>query len=580
MKNKKKLVSFFMVILLCTTLGASNSQKIFPLESPIYRHIANLYILQGKALPSTTGPYSQDELQRMLGRLDQNALTTPAELQLYEQVTNLLSEKPKQVGQFGYDVGMTVSLETYAHTNKHDFTSESDWSYNFNDRKPFVNFTFQTWPTDHFYSYFEISAMNNFGYATGTGSTPNVQSNPQYGESILTTNIPMVPPNVLHNIDLNFPYRAFASAGGNNWNLQIGRDKISWGAGKSGNLSVSNNMPFQQVGRFTTYFDSFKYTLLSSFFTHPQILDPTFIASNVGVNHQDILGDGIKMFLAHRVELRFLKDKAGFTLTESMMYQSSTGSIDIRFLNPVGFYHNQYIRGNSNSMLVLEGDYTPLSGWNIYGQLGIDEIAFGEDVPPATHAKPSAFAYLLGIQNKMGIGKGIFGVALEGVYTDPFFYLREEYNATSHQFGVGFDGIIRVLANGMANLRYVQGYPYGGDAIVGNLLVDYEVPSSWKASLNTMFMAHGVLGITSLWELYDGTNQAVPSTPSTENPFDFSEAGPVEYSLLFNLVGEVNLTPKLALTSHLSLPFIWNKGNVAKAMVSDYQLSFGVHYSI
>lgn len=580
MNKPKKLASISIIILLCFTLGAANSQKIFPLESPIYRYIANLYILQGKALPSTTGPYSQDELQRMFDRLDQNSLATMAEQELYYQVANLLDETPTQIGQLGYNVDITLNLEAYAHTNKDDFTSESDWSYNFKDRKGFGNFSFETWPTDHFYSYFEISLMNNYGYATGPGSTPNEQSNPLYGESLLGTNIVMVPPNVLHDIDLNFPYRAFVSVGGNHWSVQAGRDRISWGAGKSGNISVSDNMPFQQIGKFTTYFDSFKYTLLSSFFTHPQILDPTFIASNAGVNNQDLLGDGIKMYLAHRVEFRFLKDRVGFALTESMMYQSSSGSIDLRFLNPVGFYHNQYIRGNSNSMLVLEGDYTPIGGWNIYAQLGIDEIVFGEDSPPANYAKPSAFAYLLGIQNKTAIARGIFTFALEGVYTDPFFYLREEYDATSYQFGVGFDGIVRVLANGMTNLRYVQGYPYGGDAIVGNLLLDYERPELWKISLETMFMAHGVLGITSKWELYNGTNQAVVSTPSTQNPFDPAESGPVEYSLLFKLAAQVNLNSKLALSGHLALPFVWNKDNVAKAMVSDYQLSVGLHYSI
>ena len=578
MNKQKKLVAIFLIALVCFTLGAANSQKIFPLESPIYRHIANLYILQGKSLPSTAGPYSQDELQRMLDRIDQSSLKTEAEQELYKQAANILAEKPKQVGQFGYDAGITLNVEAYAHTNKDEFKTESDWSYNFKDRKPFANLSFETWPTDHFYSYFEISLMNNFGKVSGSDINPNTKTNPLYGESLLTSNIPMVPPNGLYEIDLNFPYRAFVSAGGANWNLQIGRDKISWGAGKSGNLSVSNNMPFQQVGRFTTYFDSFKYTLLASFFAHPKILDSAFTSTQVG-NTQNYIADGMKMFLAHRVELRFLKDKAGFALTESMMYQSSTGSIDLRFLNPVGFYHNQYIRGNSNSMLVFEGDYTPIKGLNIYAQFGVDEIAFGEPVPPANDAHPTAFAYLLGVQNKTGIGKGILGVALEGVYTDPFFYLREEYKISTGQFGVGYDGIIRVLAQSMANLRYVQGYPYGGDAIVGNLLIDYEMPGSWKASLNTMFMAHGVLDFNSLWHEYTGS-EAVPTTPSTENPFDPSATGPVEYSLLFNLAGEVNLTSKLALTSHISLPFIWNKGNDAKAMVSDYQLSFGVHYSI
>ena len=78
--------------------------------------------------------------------------------------------------------------------------------------------------------------MNNFGRGSWTVSpATNEQSNPLYGESLLTTSIPMVPPNEISNIDLNFPYRAFVSAGGDNWSMQVGRDKVSWGAGKSGN---------------------------------------------------------------------------------------------------------------------------------------------------------------------------------------------------------------------------------------------------------------------------------------------------------------------------------------------------------
>lgn len=579
MKLPKKLIILVMTLVLGYTLGAVNTQKIFPLEHEIYRYITSLYILQGKALPSTSGPYSHDELERMLGRIDPAHLTTEAEREFYTQADTILAEKPTQKGQLGYAVDLTFNLEAYAHANTEDFTSEQDWSYNYKDRKPFGNLSFETWPTDHFYSYFELSLMNNFGYATGPEAIPNAKSNPLYGESKLTTNIVMVPPNGLYEIDLNFPYRAFVSGGGEHWNMQVGRDKISWGAGKSGNLTISNTMPYQQVGRFTTYFDSFKYTLLSSFFAHPQILDPTFISNNAGANEQDLLADGIKMFLAHRVEFRFLKDRAGFTLTESMMYQSSSGSIDLRFLNPVGFYHNQYIRGNSNSMLVLEGDVTPVRGINIYAQFGVDEIAFGEDAPPDNNAKPSANAYLLGLQSRMPLKKGVLTVALEGVYTDPFFYLREEYDGTSHQYGVGYDGIVRVLAQGMANLRYVQGYPYGGDAIVGNLLLDYEVPGSWKASMETMFMAHGVMGITSKWSLYNGTGQGVPSTPSTQNPFDLT-SGPVAYSLLVKLASAVEVTKKLSVTGNLALPFVWNKGNAPGPMVFDYQLSVGLRYTI
>lgn len=575
---KTNLVLLFLLFF-SLNLGASNNQKIYPLESSVYRHITNLYLLQGKALPSTTGPYSQDELLMMFEKINYKSLPTESERELYQKAAKILNLTPNQSGNFGYDLSLAFNAEAYVHTNTTDFISENDWSYSYTSRKPLARVSFETFPTNHFYSYFEITLQNSYGNGPLTKPTPNDSPNPLYGQSKLTTNIIMLPPNSLPTIDLNFPYRAFVSAGGDNWSAQIGRDKISWGAGKTGNISVSNNMPYQQIGKFTTYFDRFKYTLLSSFFTHPQILDTDFTGKlNDYTNTQDINNDGIKMFLAHRVEFRFLQDKASLTLTESVMYQSSTGSLDLRFLNPVGFYHNQYIRGNSNSMLVIEGDITPVRGLNIYGQLGIDEIAFADEpTPPKNNAKPSAFAYILGIQHKIPLSKGVATIALEGVFIDSFFYLREKYDVGKRVFGVGFDGIVRVLSGSMKNLRYTQGYPYGGDVIAGNLLLDYEKPEFWGLSLNTLFMAHGVQGITSTWELYDGTDQPVVSTPSTENPFD-GTTGSIEYTLLFSLDSQINITEKLTATARLDLPFVWNKNNVDKSLVSDYQINVGINY--
>lgn len=560
-------------------LPAANLQKVHPLDSPLYRNLATLYILQGKALPSTSLPYNEEEALRLLQQIDQSKLASKAELALYASLVQELEPKRKQAGKLGYAIDLTLNTELYTHTNTIDFTAERDWMYGYGKRKSFGNLSFETWPVDSFYSYFELSLMNNFGVLDSFGTTKaNEQPNTLYGKAPLTSNIIMVWPNKIENIDLNFPYRAFVSLGSEHWNLQIGRDKLSWGAGKSGNLMISNNMPYQQFGRFTTSFERFKYTFASSFYTHPKI--HTYASGdNAGSNAQDLLGDGIKMFLAHRVEFRFLQDKAGLAISESMMYQSASGSIDLRFLNPVGFYHNQYIRGNSNSMLVFEIDYTPRKALNLYAQIGIDEIAFGEDIPPAANSKPNAFGYLAGVQGAFGISDGVFTYSLEGAYTDPFLYIREPYNKNTQQFGVGYDVIVRVLSHSMENLHYWQGYPYGGDAIVAQLNLGYERPGKVRFEASTLFMVHGVLGIDSIWQLYQGFESLV-TTPTTQNPFDSTESGPVSYTLLPSFLGEYTLNKNLSGMAHIAVPMIWNKGNVAKALTYDIQMSIGVTYSL
>ena len=475
---------------------------------------------------------------------------------------------------------MDLTTELYAHTDTSDFNTERDWTYGYGKRKPLGNLFFETWPVDTFYSYFELSLMNNFGVVDTFGTkNPNEQPNSLYGKAPLTSNIIMVWPNKIQNIDLNFPYRAFVSLGSEHWNLQVGKDKLSWGAGKSGNLMISNNLPYQQFGRFTTGFERYKYTIVSSFYTHPKIFTYGETDATADSNTQNQLGDGIKMLLAHRVEFRLFEDKLGLAASESMMYQSATGSIDLRFLNPVGFYHNQYIRGNSNSMLVFEADYTPLKAFNLYGQVGIDEIAFGEDMPPANNSKPNAFAYLAGVQGALGMGKGVFTYSLEGAYTDPFFYLREAYDKDTQQFGVGYDVIVRVVSHSMENLRYWQGYPYGGDAIVAQLNIGYERPLKVRFEASAFFMAHGVLGLDSTWLLYTG-NESLVTTPTTENPFNDSEKGPVSYTLLPTFLAEYHLNKHLSGMAHFAVPLIWNKGNTAQGLALDVQLSMGVTYSL
>ncbi|HOM93239.1 MAG TPA: hypothetical protein PKX66_08740 [Rectinema sp.] len=83
-----------------------------------------------------------------------------------------------------------------------------------------------------------------------------------------------------------------------------------------------------------------------------------------------------------------LKNKLGFALTEGIMYQSADNTLDLRILNPAAIYHDYYIRGNSNSILSRELNYSPISYVNLYGQMVVDEFVLpGEPLPGETRAQ-------------------------------------------------------------------------------------------------------------------------------------------------------------------------------------------------
>ena len=75
----------------------------------------------------------------------------------------------------------------------------------------------------------------------------------------------------MKQLDFNMPLRAFVAAGGKNWSLQVGRDRLSWGSGTTGNLVIGDHIKYHNMARFTTYDSKFKYTFLISAFPHPRI---------------------------------------------------------------------------------------------------------------------------------------------------------------------------------------------------------------------------------------------------------------------------------------------------------------------
>jgi len=504
-----------LLLFLVPVFGSTNQQKVFSLDSDVYEAIEVLYVSQGLSLPSTTGPYSQAELSLMLEKIDAPKLRGSL-ADVYAYVEKQLSVQPKIEGKgIGLSWNFDATLEGYYHTDTTNFLGREAWNYGAINQKPLITVGLETWPNKNFYGYSEFSVGNTHTLKNGFGTTA------------LASNLIVLPPADLMDLDFNMPYRAFVVAGGDFWTFQLGRDRLNWGAGTTGNLMLSDTFKYHNMARFTTFSDKFKYTFLSSFFPHPShYIGGGDGQSTIG-DGQDKLLDGIYMFMSHRLEWRMFKDKLGLTITESIIYQSEENFIDLRILNPVMIFHNLYIRSNSNSILGLELDYTPIKGLNIYAQAAVDEFSLpGEAKPSAAETNyPETFGFLVGLKGFVPMQKMVGYGSVEYAYTDPYLYLRYAQNASPDTgggydaYGLNYVGAIREFTN-KSGMRYNQeflGYTYGNDAVVVNLNGGVKSFGKWNVSANIFYMAHGTFDMFTIWDRVGGTTGSpLVSTPTDD----------------------------------------------------------------
>ena len=592
--KKVSIVTLVVFFVATALLGSApiNQQKIYPVDSPLFEALTQLYISEGLSLPSTTGPYSANELILMLNRLDENSLKDQAKT-VYNYVYDTLYEEAKVV-----DFGLDINLEGYFHTDTTNFTLPDDWIYTYEDRKPLFDIILETSPSEHFYGYSSLS-ITSTRYYDATNTVGPITA--LYGENTITSNIFFINENGINNLDLGMPYRAFGAFGGDGWSAQIGREQLSWGPGKSGNFVLGDHLSYHNVGRVTTYADNFKYTFLTSFFPHPSEYftanqeSPTPFAYGGYFDYessQTQVSSGLNMFMAHRLEWRMLQEKVNLVLTETIMYQSENNTLDLRILSPTTIFHDYYIRSNANSMLALEIDVTPINHLNIYSQVVVDEFALpGEPTAGVSGALPTAFGYMLGAQGNYPLLNGFLYGSFEWAKTDPYLYLRDngDYGQDAGEYGINYVVAVReYMARGVYYQEDFLGYQYGGDAIVLNGQVGYKEFGKWHATANLFYMMHGTFDMWTLWDQEDGTNGTTLETTPTEEhtpdnnlDSDVSDRDSVEKTLVIGLQGGYTIFSGLDAFGQLDFVHITNPGNVStNAAQSDVQLTIGVSYKL
>ena len=330
-------ISILLLVLFVSfgVVFAANNQKIYSVDTEIYKTISQIYVLTGHALPSSTGPWSADELLSMYESIDGHDIPSFMQHKYESALAELTAGRKNEFKNGAMEFSGTVNTEFYIHTydvqaadaysrtdvnglTDHAFEGRSWWfAKDLNHITPFFELEWETWLTEHFYTAFDFGLQNAF-----RGSEYR-----ELGSTAVNTNIIMLQ-NLkfdLKGLDIaSFPHRSFAAFGGNGWSFEAGRDRLNWGAGTTGNVVLSDNLPYHDMVRFTAYGERFKYTYLISFFPSKQNYYNTDGAvgfTGTGHNNSTRTLDGLFFYSAHRFEFRLFRDRVGFVLTEGLVYR-------------------------------------------------------------------------------------------------------------------------------------------------------------------------------------------------------------------------------------------------------------------
>ncbi len=508
------------LVVACSIWGGVSSNLssfIIPIaKNDFYNDTYTLYSLLGLAVPSYSQPWTGSEAKIILSKAEKLAQENTFTQNLFSSLeARLESYSPKSTiaEDFNYKIGVTASPEIYLHTNSQDYVNDTDWFYNFDKRQKLLNLELEFSVKDFFYTYSELSFTKSryswdgtelysheTNFASGIGAivdsyenvkkkymeenginneedlpanwdleyrySPHVVKSSTSFSSIYNDNTPFWS---LWNVAANFPTRAFVSFGGSNWNFLFGRDRLNWGRSIIGSFIIDKHVSYHDFARLSIYTSAFKYEW-----------NNLFLETQPYVSEEDKKGpEDIKIFMNHRLEFNPL-NWLSFVLTESIMYRSQV--LEIQNLNPAFIYHQLNNRDLFNSIASLELYVTPLKGWDLYWHFGLDNAT----IPGEGDSQSNAIGTLLGSSYSFALGRGYIKATAEGSFTTPMMYRRD---------GVDFlmlqrDYTFIYQGSGTIKLNYI-GFPYGSDATVGKLQIEYNIPQVIYIALGSEFLRKG-----------------------------------------------------------------------------------------
>lgn len=562
----KKFLSILLSCILIFSITAKSpvTATMIKLSDNLYDDMDTLFLSLGKTL-SMTRPYSKEEAVLYLKSIATERMND-IERDLYNKLQKEL-ETDEENDVFSYEAKGAITPQIYAHTNKEYFRDNIVYG---TDNKPTEPYTKEYLPFDGDTTWASArERFINIGLSLGIKKVAGmhfelpimntIHTLKPFGSEYIANNIPMISSFKAfdyEDFNFNFPYRAYVNLGGSWWNIQIGREQYNNGSGASGNFIVDKHVPYHNAFNISIFSDQVKLSFIASFFPHPsQYYESETDEQSKFNRYFDQTKDaytGIKMLLDHRLEWTTKNRKSRLAIEEAIIYQNDKGILDLQILNPIMFFHNLYIAGNSNSILSFEWDYVFSPGIEQSVALVVDDLNIpGEkkhDQENLGKTKPDAIGLQLGLKTSHPINKGFLKTRTEFTYTSPALYLRGGLKK-SEESGYNLNYVIAIRNqrsnHGIFDLTYI-GYPYGCNTI--NLLFDTEfsVIGKWSAGGRISFNIRG-------------TNNAITEYDNVKSHTIFSADS--QYYVLTSIFGSYSFTEDFSLSSSLSNICIWNINN-------------------
>lgn len=208
--------------------------------------------------------------------------------------------------------------------------------------------------------------------------------------------------------------------------------------------------------------------------------------------------DNTRFLYLHQLNLRPFKWLKLNVLEGSLL----NAPFEIRYLNPFMLMHqfgsweqydhlltenesNYYGEGRFSAYFALMFEVMPFKNFKIYGMYAQNEILdLGGSRSEQALSVPDSLGAQIGLQyNFLLNNKGIIKTYLEGVYTSPYFYIKQspEWSLYRDRANMQCDG---------HTITWI-GSPFGPDSFAVLLKADYDSQEKWTAGCSYTFLIHG-----------------------------------------------------------------------------------------
>ena len=546
-------------------------QKTDTTDSGQWQLVDALSRVAGVAGPSSIGPVSGAQLIIALDRIPKDSLDAD-ELEIRNQIYSSIAEPDGVYNSDSTYVGLELPIGLESYLNYGDASEELDWAIaGYGDRLSLASPFFEIEVADSVYGKIRFDIVEK-------------ENTIDWGK-LFTTNLDF------SNFSPRVPNEALVSLGTDFLNLTLGRDRMAYGHGYTGNMFIGDNFDFQEFVKLSFFSDVYEGTVSLTHF------DQQKSSFNAGL--KDFLNYESSRFSGkHQTRIAITQsgvffDKFSATLMLGSLIQSDS-AFDFRMFNPFMYFHSMqnFQSGTifeANNFISLEIAWNFLPHWGFSAQMIIDQIQTGAETAHFSGAtlEPNAWGVLANLSYSDIIGTSVMNVYLEAAYTSPALYLNEKYiDDEGNTYYPKADGISDTPKydwnqdlivgywkdDGFADVSY-SGYGYGPDSLVLSIGSSLIVPDTLNLSAHVSFIAHGEKGIP-FHDNQDPTFEGETGNDNYNRPSFSGEV--VEKAVEFALELEWNAFDGINVYSGIGYRHVWNYHNNPGISSSNFQLAIGI----